>query len=154
MFFLLGFAAISSAHFVLQVPTSLGFDDVKEDIAPCGGFDIAADKVVTDWPLSGGHIQVISTHVKAKWDIRAALLSDVANFTDMLPTIAQEGLGTFCLPTVPGIAAWKGKEAVLQIIQTATDGKLYQVSCSNPSHSILYTSTRQNPEEKQGRSDE
>lgn len=120
-------AAVAWGHFVLQVPTSLGFDDSKEGMAPCGGFDITNRNTVTNWPILGAPIQIISTHPQADWEIRAALLNDTGNFVYMVPPLSQQGLGTFCLPAVPGVADWEGKDAVLQMIQHAVDGALYQV---------------------------
>ncbi len=116
-----------SAHFVLQVPTSLGFDDALEGAGPCGSFDITDRHTVTPWPLAGGPVQVISTHPKADWTISAALLNSTGSFRPMVPQIRQAGLGTFCLPAVPGIPDWEGQDAVLQMIQNAADGLLYQV---------------------------
>lgn len=131
------FASLGAAHFVLQVPTSLGFDDANEGTAPCGNFDIAARTSVTEWPVSGYPVQVISTHPGATWQIRAALTNDTSTFRNLVPDMVQQGLGTFCLPAVPGIADWVGKDAVMQMIQTAVDGKLYQVSCGSRSKDLV-----------------
>jgi len=126
-----GIAAITMgahAHFVLQVPTSLGFDDAKEGTAPCGNLDIKdRSKGVTEWPTGGYPIQIISTHPDAEWEIQAALLNDTGTFKKLVPRVRQKGLGTFCMPQVPGLAAWKGQDAVFQMIQHAVDGALYQV---------------------------
>ncbi|KAK3938583.1 hypothetical protein QBC46DRAFT_220684, partial [Diplogelasinospora grovesii] len=113
-----------AGHFVLQVPTSIGFDDVKEGTAPCGGFDITSRTGVSEWPVAGAPIQIISTHPQAEWEIKAALLNDT--FRYLLPKISQQGLGEFCLPSVPGIKEWEGLDGVMQMIQHAVDGALYQ----------------------------
>ncbi|KAK6335117.1 hypothetical protein TWF718_010555 [Orbilia javanica] len=117
---------LTNAHFVLQVPTSLGFSDINESQAPCGGFDITSRNKVTDWPIGGYPIGVVSTHPNAHWKIRAALLENTEEFVDLIPNILQDGLGNFCLTSVPGIASWVGKDAVLQVVQKAVDGELYQ----------------------------
>ncbi|EPS37515.1 hypothetical protein H072_8797 [Dactylellina haptotyla CBS 200.50] len=116
----------ATAHFVLQVPVSLGFEDEKEDQSPCGGFDIKGRTTVTDWPIGGYPIGVVSTHPDAVWQIRAALLENTSEFVDLVPDIKQQGMGNFCLSSIPGYAAWVGKDAVLQVIQTAADGQLFQ----------------------------
>ncbi|KAK6529401.1 hypothetical protein TWF281_008577 [Arthrobotrys megalospora] len=116
----------ATAHFVLQVPTSLGFSDINEVQAPCGGFDTTSRNKVTNWPIGGHPIGVVTTHPNAHWQIRAALLENTQEFVDLIPNIIQDGMGNFCLMSVPGIANWVGKDAVLQLVQTAVDGQLYQ----------------------------
>ncbi|KAF2243176.1 hypothetical protein BU26DRAFT_570570 [Trematosphaeria pertusa] len=100
---LISFATIAHAHFVLQVPTSLGFDDAKETESPCGSFS-ATDRStgVTNYPIAGAPVQMLTTHT------------------------SQTGVGTFCLPQVPVNAAWAGQDAILQVIQHGPDGTLFQ----------------------------
>ncbi|KAJ9134361.1 hypothetical protein NKR23_g10202 [Pleurostoma richardsiae] len=119
-------SALGAAHFVLEVPPSIGFNDAIEATAPCDGFDITSRKIVTDFPVAGSPIQILSTHPKAEWEVRAALLNNTSNFTYMVPRISQQGIGIFCLPSVPGIADWEGLEVIMQMIQHAVDGALYQ----------------------------
>ncbi|KAK4938242.1 hypothetical protein LTR28_009648 [Elasticomyces elasticus] len=124
----LGLTAVANAHFVLQVPTSLGFDDGKESESPCGSFDPTGRSTgVTDWALGGNPVELLTTHTRGTWDIKVALLSDVTKFVSLLPVVDQSGVGTFCLPAVPGKAEWVGSDAVLQITQSSPDGMLYQV---------------------------
>ncbi|KAI9766119.1 MAG: hypothetical protein M1839_005026 [Geoglossum umbratile] len=124
---LLGLTAVTKAHFVLQIPTNIGFDDDLEDQAPCGSFSPTdRSSGVTDWPTDGSSIALLTTHTQQIWHISAALLSDVTNFVPLIPDISQAGVGTFCLPQVPGISAWVGQDAVLQVIQNSVDGTLYQ----------------------------
>jgi hypothetical protein len=133
VFLLTGLLALSATgHFVLNAPPSLGFDDVNEGKAPCGGFDPkqhSTETIVTDFPVAGYPISVLSTHSFSTWEIRAALLNntDTDNWTSLVPLVAQSGVGTFCFPQTPGVAAWVGLEAVLQVTQKAADGALYQV---------------------------
>lgn len=126
IFLLAAFPRVHS-HFVLQIPPSIGFNDVKEDQEPCGGFDIKSREKVTDWPVAGHPIGVVSTHPGATWQFRAALIEEPENFVDLLPNLIQDGMGNFCLQSVPGFADWVGRDAVFQMIQTAVDGRLYQV---------------------------
>lgn len=114
---------------MLQIPTSLGFDDTVEDQGPCGSFDPTDRSTgVTDWPVNGDVVAVLTTHTHVTWEVNAALLSDVTTWVPLIPDIDRSGVGTFCLPSVPGNQAWVGKDAVLQVIQTGPDGVLYQVS--------------------------
>jgi len=125
-------AAVASAHFVLEVPTSVGYEDMREGTAPCGGFEPTRRDAVTDWPVAGAPLKLISTHPRSRFTVRIALLPNTTagplTFSAMLPVIQQSGLGWLCLPSLPGIAAWEGQDAVLQVTQVATDGELFQVS--------------------------
>ncbi|KAK0701283.1 hypothetical protein B0H67DRAFT_500776 [Lasiosphaeris hirsuta] len=125
-------ATLATSHFVLDTPTSIGFEDTKEGIAPCGGFEPTSRDSVTDWTVAGGLIHVISTHPRSQFTIQAALLPSATTnsgdlvFSKLVPIVQQAGLGSLCLTGVPGIAAWEGRDAVLQVIQVATDGQLFQ----------------------------
>ncbi|KAK1763048.1 hypothetical protein QBC33DRAFT_460267 [Phialemonium atrogriseum] len=125
-FHLLAFTTGALSHFVLQVPASIGFSDSLEGTGPCGSFDITSRTGESNWPVAGAPIQVITTHPHADWQIRAALLNDTSAFRNLVPNVSQGGIGTFCLPAVPGIAEWEGLEAVMQMTQHAVDGALYQ----------------------------
>ncbi len=124
-------ATLGWTHFVLEIPASVGYEDAKEGIPPCGGFDATSRDAVTEWPVAGAPLKLISTHSRSAFTIRAVLLSEAANghfnFSDMVPLVQQIGLGALCLNTVPGIAALEGKDAILQVIQVAADGQLFQV---------------------------
>ncbi|ORX98865.1 hypothetical protein BCR34DRAFT_576858 [Clohesyomyces aquaticus] len=125
LFYLLSF---TSAHFVLFDPVSLGYDDVNEVVGPCDGFNPTDRSTgVTDWPIGGAGFTILSTHPNVTWDINAALLSDPTNFVPLVPVLAQQGVGFFCEPQIPGNPAWVGQDAILQLIQHAPDGLLYQV---------------------------
>ncbi|KAH8879300.1 hypothetical protein GQ53DRAFT_756110 [Thozetella sp. PMI_491] len=51
------------AHFVLQIPTSLGFDDDAEADSPCGGFNATDRTNVTNFPIKGGAVGVLTTNL-------------------------------------------------------------------------------------------
>jgi hypothetical protein len=73
-------------------------------------------------------VAVQSTHPAAIWLIRATLDSTVStNFTNLLPQISQDTLGLFCETGLVAPSAWAGKQGVIQVIQEAADGFLYQV---------------------------
>ena len=122
-------AATTTAHFVLQIPTDIGFDDDNEPQAPCGSFDPTNRTAgVTDWPSGGSSVQILTTHTQALFQINAALLSDVNNWVPLWPLVQETGVGTFCWPDVPGIANWVNQDGVLQVVMNGPDGILYQVS--------------------------
>ncbi|KAH8650811.1 hypothetical protein BGZ60DRAFT_349435, partial [Tricladium varicosporioides] len=124
---LLGLTSLSTAHFVLQYPISLGYDDAIENVFPCDGFNPANRSTgVTDWPIGGSAVLVLTTHPDVTWDINAALLSDLTTWRPIVPVLAQQGFGLFCEPQIPGPPEWVGQEAVLQLVQHAPNGLLYQ----------------------------
>jgi hypothetical protein len=128
--YLLSSFLISScwAHFVLQSPVSLGFNDGLETTGPCDGFDISSRTNVNKYPVGGYPIHVLTTHNSVVFKYSAALLNDTGTWVEIIPPVKQTGVGDFCLPSVPGYAPWIGLDAVLQIVQFAPDGILYQVS--------------------------
>ena len=131
LYTILCFSSLTLAHFVLQFPPSLGFDDVKEGQGPCGSFSIPSgdDTSVksTDWPIYGAAVDVLSTHPNALWTYRAALLNATDTWVTLQSNVTQQGVGDFCLPAVPGKKEWTGLSAVVQVTQNAVDGTLYQV---------------------------
>ena len=120
--------SLATAHFLLNTPTTIGFDDDNEGIAPCGGFNVTFDKV-SDFHVDGDAVSLKSTHPQANWLFRATLDKTAAgNWTDLLPVVNEGGLGAFCEESVKVPADWAGSQGVLQIVQNAVDGLLYQVS--------------------------
>ena len=125
---LLASASLTAAHFLLNTPTTIGFDDDNEGISPCGGFNVSFDKV-SDFHVDGDAVSVRSTHPQANWLFRATLDKTAAgNWTDLGPVINEGELGAFCEESVKVPAEWAGSQGVLQIVQNAVDGLLYQVS--------------------------
>jgi len=129
---LLGLAASATAHFVLSIPTSLGWDDDLQPNAPCGGFTATDRTNVTQFPVKGGPVALITTHDESQFEFKAAKLSDPTKWISLTPTLHQIGEGDFCEPLVPGPKDWIGQDAVLQIIQNSVMGVLYQVLCLCP----------------------
>jgi hypothetical protein len=121
---------LTRAHFVLQSPPSLGFNDALEATYPCGSFDISKRDNVTNYPLGGYPFHLLSTHTKSTFKYRAALASDTDSWIDLIPPVSEAGVGDFCLPAVPGPGEWEGKDAVVQVAQYGPDGILYQVFCT------------------------
>lgn len=124
------YITVGSGHFVLQIPTSLGYDDVNEATAPCDTFDPTnRSGTITSWTVAGYPVSVISTHSAVTWEFRVAKVSSPTVWTSLTPILTQTGTGHFCEPQIPGLnsASWLGVPAVLQVIQHAPDGALYQV---------------------------
>ena len=132
-------AGQSTAHFLLNSPPTIGFDDDLEATPPCGGFTVDFSKDnVTDFHVGGDFIALTSTHPLATWLFRATLDQTASgNWTDLLPAVVQTGLGNYCETGVTVPSTWAGSKGVVGIVQDAADGILYQVSlslsqCSNP----------------------
>jgi hypothetical protein len=127
---LLGLAiSPSEAHFLLNYPPTIGFDDALEATPPCGSFtvDFSTDNV-TNFYVGGNAIAVTSIHPQATWLFRATLdLTAMGNWTSLLPAIQQTGLGDYCEPVIIVPATWAGKQGVIGVVQDAPDGILYQV---------------------------
>lgn len=114
--------------------------------APCGGFTVDLSNT-TNWFVGGDAVALTSTHPAAIWLIRATLDSTVtSNFTNLLPQISQATLGSFCETGLTVPSSWAGQKGVIQIIQEATDGFLYQVSTTKtiPLPFSLYRETKTN----------
>jgi len=130
---LIGLLVGTNCHFVMEIPTSLGYDDADEATAPCDTYSPANRSTgVTLWPVGGYPISVITTHPSVTWDIYAALVNASAitsAWVRLTPVLNQTtGVGFFCEPQIPGLVEWIGQPAVLQMVQHAPDGELYQVS--------------------------
>lgn len=124
----LALISTASAHFLLPYPNSAGFDDDNEGIAPCGGFAVTYDNA-TDFHVDGDSIALVSTHPTADWLIRATLdQTAFSGYQNLLLSFVQTGLGAFCETGVKVNSSWAGQKGVIQVVQDATDGFLYQVS--------------------------
>jgi hypothetical protein len=131
-----------TAHFLLNYPPTIGFDDSLETTPPCGSFtvDFSTDNV-TDFHVGGDSLAMTSIHPKATWLFRATLnQTAIGNWTDLLPAIVQIGLGDYCERDVIVPASFAGSKGVIQVVQDAPDGILYQVGkrfylC--PAHCVL-----------------
>jgi hypothetical protein len=122
-----------NAHFLLNYPTTVGFNDDNEGNGPCGGFTVDFSKAnVTNFYVGGDAIALTSTHPASVWLMRATLDQTAGgNWTNLLPAIAQQTLGNFCETGVKVPESFAGQKGVIQVIEDAVDGQLYQV-CSRP----------------------
>ena len=125
----------ATAHFLLNYPNTIGFDDDKEGTAPCGGFDITFSNS-SMFHVDGDVVALTSTHPQANWLFRATLdKTAMGNWTNLLPDVAETGLGAFCETDLKVPTEWAGQQGILQVVQAAADGNLYQVSRSLSLHS-------------------
>jgi hypothetical protein len=123
----LGVAQVN-AHFLLNYPTSIGFDDSKQGTGPCGGFDVTFDNT-TNFYVGGDAISLTSTHPASTWLFRATLDQKAAgNWSVLLPAIAQQTQGQFCEQGVVVPSSYAGQKGVIQVVESTVDGRLFQVS--------------------------
>ena len=121
-------AGLSTAHFLLYYPPTLGFNDDNEGIGPCGGFPVVFNSSDVQVQAGGFPIVLKSTHPEADWLFRATLShSEPFNWTNLLPVVHETGLGDFCIPDFKVPAEFVGHSGLLQIMESAVDGVLYQV---------------------------
>ena len=122
------FASLGSAHFLLNYPQTLGFDDDSEGESPCGGADIKFSDNDTVVPVGGFPVALRSTHPEAAWLYRATTDQQAPfNWTNILPVVNQNGLGDFCLPMLKLPNSFTNHSGFIQVMQDAADGLLYQV---------------------------
>jgi hypothetical protein len=108
------FVRFSSSHFLLNYPPTT--------------VDFSTDNV-TDFYVGGNALAMTSIHPQATWLFRATLDQTASgNWTVLLPPIVQTGLGDYCEQDVTVPASFAGSKGVIQVVQDAPDGILYQVS--------------------------
>ncbi|KAN0067883.1 hypothetical protein V8E54_014130 [Elaphomyces granulatus] len=132
-FLALAMISPSTAHFLLNYPPTIGFDDSLEGTPPCGSFTVMfSTDNVTDFHVGGNAIAVTSIHPQATWLFRATLdLNATTNWTSLLPAIQQTGLGDYCEPDVTVPSSWVGQKGVIGVVQDAPDGILFQCAAVN-----------------------
>lgn len=120
---------LASAHFKLNAPATIGFDEDKEDSDPCGGFTPDFSKnTVSDFHVGGEPIALFLGHPQANWLFRATLDTTASsNWTQIFPIVQQSGLGDFCEPSITAPEGWIGSRGVVGIVANAVDGLLFQV---------------------------
>ena len=129
LFTLLAIAYTTSAHFLLNYPPTLGFDDDTEGDSPCGAADIKFADNDTTIPVGGFPVALQSTHPQAQWLYRATTDQEAPfNWTNIVPVVNQNGLGDFCLSALTLPDAFANNSGLIQVIQNAADGMLFQVS--------------------------
>lgn len=138
---ILSLASLSSAHFLLNYPKSIGFDDDKEGTAPCGGFtpDISSgSSQLVDFHVGGDSLAMRGTHPQSNWLFRATLDGTAeSGWQQIFPIVQQSGLGNFCEPQITLPSSWAGKKGVISVVADAPDGLLYQV-CGLASRDLVH----------------
>ncbi|KAG4441254.1 hypothetical protein IFR05_003245 [Cadophora sp. M221] len=118
----------SSAHFLLNYPTSIGFDDDLEATAPCGSFDVdfSTDNI-TNFHVGGDAIALRSTHADTKWLFRATVgTASSGNWTVLSQVIQQSTLGSFCRSDITVPESFVGQNGTIGVAADSPDGVLYQ----------------------------
>ena len=124
----LALLSTADAHFNLNAPPSIGFDEDNEGIAPCGGFTPDFSKNVTDFHVGGEPVATFLGHPQGNWLYRASLDQKAGgNWTQLFPIVQQSGLGAFCEPSIAVNPSWAGKQGILGVVVDTQDGILYQV---------------------------
>jgi hypothetical protein len=122
----------ATAHFTLNYPPSIGFDDDEEPTGPCGGFTPDnTTATIVDFHVDGDTIAVSSFHPQADWLFRASLDLTGQNVSNVLPTIEQTGLGNFCEPAVAVPASYAGHQGLISVVMDSDDGILFQCAIVN-----------------------
>jgi hypothetical protein len=119
-------AAVASAHFTLDYPPSIGFEDDKETIAPCGGFIPNLSGSLVNFSVSGEWIQINNHHPESLLHYRVAI-EDNVTWIELNPVVQQVGIGKLCIKTGAAPAGFAGKKGVFQVIGDGHGGALFQV---------------------------
>lgn len=117
----------ANAHFVLNYPTTLGFNQDAEDQSPCGGAIISFTST-TSFHVSGDAVAITTLHPQSDMMYRATTDQTGAGNWTLMTLIAEYGLGAFCQLALSVPASWAGQTGLLQIVQNAEDGVHYQVN--------------------------
>ena len=129
-FFLLfaGSSNVVHAHFRLDYPVSLGFNEDTEPTYPCGGSPIVFADNDTSIPVDSFPIGLLSTHPQGDFSYRVALgQKEPYQWVELL-AVTETGLGNFCLPNLKAPASYAGSSGLIQVVGQVGDGTLYQVS--------------------------
>ena len=127
-------AASTTAHFTLDYPKTLGFDEDKEPSGPCGGFDVKSDSPSTDFHVGGDNVATNLLHPQGTWLYRATLdTTGQSNWTAIHGEVMQSGLGKFCQPALTVNSSWVGKKGLISAVVNAPDGLLFQASVTQAS---------------------
>ncbi|KAI1384295.1 uncharacterized protein F4822DRAFT_65562 [Hypoxylon trugodes] len=164
---LLEAAQLVSAHFKINYPIwrtdSLTSDNYSQWTWPCAGVSPDGNYNRTDWPISGGPIQLTLRHPWTYVFVSVGLGDEVADFNMSLTTdlLNTTGNGNFCIPALPAppMNITDGTKASIQVITMDWTGALYNCAdityranakvpdgiCHNSSH-ITATWINQNNE--------
>ena len=120
---------ISSAHFQLNYPKSIGFEEKSEGTGPCGGFTPDFSKDPVEFHVGGDSIALALTHTQGDWLFRVTTDEKAASgWEQIYPIVQQTGVGNYCQQNITVPSNYTGKNGVLSVVSSAGDGLLYQVS--------------------------
>ncbi|KAL6867131.1 hypothetical protein J3F83DRAFT_108442 [Trichoderma novae-zelandiae] len=132
---ILSLASLSSAHFTMNYPKSIGFSDDDEGDAPCGSFtpDISSgSSQLVDFHVGGDALAMRSVHPQVNWLFRVTLDGSAkSDWQQIFPIVQQSGLGNFCEPQITLPSSFAGKKGVIGIVADGPDGLLYQCVAAN-----------------------
>lgn len=119
---------VASAHFKMLYPDSIGWEDEKEDTAPCGGFTPDFTKNVVDFHAGGDSLGMSLFHSQSNWLFRVTLDQKAeSGWEQIFPIVQQSGLGFFCEQGITVPEKYIGQKGVIGIVSAASDGLLFQV---------------------------
>jgi hypothetical protein len=129
----LALATLTSAHFVITLPPPLSDNINNEGSSPCGGSTPSAADNLTDFHVGGDAVSLTTLHPQSFFAFRGQVGTSLApaNWSDVIPTVEQYGLNSFCEPALAVPAAWAGSPGLLQVVQDSEDGVHYQVGLSS-----------------------
>lgn len=97
----------------------------------CGGVATEPSDSTVDLTVDQFAVSIRSSHPEGHWSFNIAnSTSPPFNWTSITNIVETQGVGDFCLPALSIPAEYAGSSGVLQIIDNASDGMLYQVCCS------------------------
>jgi len=126
-------ASQASAHFLLNSPATIGFDDDQEGTGPCGSFtpDFSVDNI-TDFHVGGDSIWLTGTHPTTTFLYRGIVGSSTSgNWSNLAQAILVNGLGDNCKSNVQAPSAFAGQKGLIQVVADSPDGILWQCAAVN-----------------------
>ena len=126
-------APLASAHFTVTIPPPLGTNLDNEATSPCGGYSPSNSDTLANFHVGGDAVAFDTLHAQSFFAFRGILGDSLstANWTSLIPTVEEFGLGAFCEPTVSVPEAWAGSSGLLQVIQDSEDGVHYAVGAGS-----------------------
>lgn len=109
--------SLSSAHFLMEYPTSRGFNDDTIGTFPCGGFNVV-NTTRTKWPLTGGEIALTMADSSTNIEVLIGLGNNVGDGfnTVIRSTFAETGKGAFCMTGFYLPSSYNGMNATIQVV--------------------------------------
>ncbi|KAF1988148.1 hypothetical protein K402DRAFT_391920 [Aulographum hederae CBS 113979] len=127
----LGLPILTAAHFTVSYPPSRGFSEDGISSFPCGGFNTPTAER-TEFPLTGGPIQMDNTHTSSNLQVLLALGNNPGDAfnTVVVPTFMEQGPNEFCFGNVSvsgieGLNITAGTNGTFQVIAGGDEGGLY-----------------------------